>query len=194
MFLKSKPSDAEIRDFLACQTQSRFSYPSVGVSAFASAPAGHATDHNRIRLGYGERAWQQSVNAINSWQMFKMDWLQLCWPGVPIVEGSNVAILIRHFGFWSLNAARIVYVISEESSLIRRYGFAYGTLLDHGESGEERFSVEWHSRDNSVWYDLFAFSRPRAFAARLGYPLARWLQRRFREDSKAAMARTVAQS
>jgi uncharacterized protein (UPF0548 family) len=127
--------------------------------------------------------------------MFNMSWLQLCRPaGAPIVAGTNAAILIRHFGFWSLNAARIVYVTNEGSSPIKRHGFAYGTLLDHGESGEERFLVEWHSKDDSVWYDLFAFSRPRAVAARLGYPLTRWLQRRFREDSKGAMVRSAAQS
>lgn len=193
VFLKAKPSGTAIRDFLVCQRQSRFSYPSVGVSALASAPAGHVTDHSRIRLGYGERVWRKAVPAIDSWQMFNMEWLQLCWPDMPIVEGTNVAVLIRHFGFWSLNAARIVYTIRDDSNPIKRYGFAYGTLLDHGESGEERFSVEWHSRDDSVWYDLFAFSRPRAIAARLGYPLARWLQRRFRHDSKAAMARAVTQ-
>jgi uncharacterized protein (UPF0548 family) len=192
VFLRTKPSDVAIRDFLACQAQSRFSYPSVGVSILASAPAGHVTDRSRIRLGYGEPVWQQAVTAINNWQMFKMSWLQLCWPDAPIVTGTNVAVLIQHFGFWSLNASRIVYIVREDSNPIKRYGFAYGTLLDHGESGEERFLVERHSQDNSVWYDLFAFSRTRAIAARLGYPLARWLQRRFREDSKAAMARAVA--
>jgi uncharacterized protein (UPF0548 family) len=116
----------------------------------------------------------------------------LCWPDVGIAEGANVAILIRHFGFWSLNAARIVYVINQSGGSISRFGFAYGTLIDHAESGEERFSVEWHSDDDSVWYDLFAFSRPRATSAKLAYPFARWLQRRFGEDSKAAMAKLVA--
>ncbi len=192
MFLTAKPSETAIRDFLVRQARSRFSYADVGASALASSPAGYLTDHNRIRLGYGERVWERAVGAIDGWQMFNMGWLQLCWPDSPTVEGTNVAVLIRHFGFWSLNAARIVYTIKEDSGTIKRYGFAYGTLLDHGESGEERFSVEWNGQDDSVWYDLFAFSRPRAMAARLGYPLARWLQRRFREDSKAAMAKAVA--
>jgi uncharacterized protein (UPF0548 family) len=191
VFLKTKPSDNAIRDFLARQEQSRFSYAAVGASVVASAPAGYVADHNRILLGYGEFVWHHAVRAVNNWQMFNMKWVCLCWPDEPIVEGANVAVLIRHFGFWSLNAARIVYAISEDSGSIKRYGFAYGTLLDHGESGEERFSVEWHSRDDSVWYDLFAFSRPRAISARLAYPLARWLQRRFREDSKAAVAKAV---
>ena len=96
----------------------------------------------------------------------------------------------RCCGSSSLNAARIVYTINEDGP-IKRYGFAYGTLLDHSESGEERFSVEWHSQDSSIWYDLFAFSRPHLMLAKLGYPLTRWLQRRFREGSQAAMAKAV---
>jgi uncharacterized protein (UPF0548 family) len=193
VFLRAKPSDAAIRDFLACQKQSRFSYPTVGASALASVPSGYKGDHNRLLLGHGEHIWQNAVKAINHWQMFSMGWLQLCWPDAPIIEGTNVAVLIRHFGFWSLNAARIVYVINESGGPIKRYGFAYGTLLDHRESGQERFSVERRCGDDAVWYDLFAFSRPRAVAAKLGYPLTRWLQRRFREDSQAAMAKAVVQ-
>jgi uncharacterized protein (UPF0548 family) len=45
--------------------------------------------------------------------------------------------------------------------------------------------------DGGVWYDLYAFSRPRHWAARLGYPLARRAQRRFGLGSLAAMARAV---
>lgn len=191
MFLSTKPSHTAIEDFLFRQAQSPFSYPAVGASALSSVPAGYISDHNRILLGHGAQVWQQAVSAVNAWQMFNMNWLQLCWPSTPILKGKSVAVLIRHFGFWSLNAARIVYTMDESSGPLKKYGFAYGTLLDHGESGEERFCVEWLQADDSVWYDLFAFSRPQATAARLGYPLARWLQRRFQRDSKTAMARAA---
>lgn len=190
MFLMARPSDSQIQNFLARQAKSRFSHPDVGSSAASSAPNGYVIDHARIQLGAGGKTWDAAVRAINNWRMFQMDWLQLCWPDAPILEGTNVAVLIRHFGFWSLNAARIVYTINEDGP-IKRYGFAYGTLLDHSESGEERFSVEWHSQDGSIWYDLFAFSRPHLLLAKLGYPLTRWLQRRFREGSQAAMAKVV---
>jgi len=118
-----------------------------------------------------------------------MPWLELCWPDAPIEPGSTVAIVVSHFGFWSLNASRIVYVIDERNS-IQRFGFAYGTLPQHGEVGEERFTVEFHPADGSVWYDLYAFSRPSA-PARLAYPFTRPLQKRFGRDSKAAMRRAV---
>jgi hypothetical protein len=72
-----------------------------------------------------------------------------------------------------------------------RYGFAYGTLPDHPERGEERFFVEWNQADDSVWYDLLAVSRPGHWLARLGYLYARYEQAKFRRLSGEAMQRTV---
>ena len=102
--------------------------------------------------------------------MFDMPWIVLCWPDVPIETGATVAVLVSHAGFWSLNACRIAYVL-QERRILEKYGFAYGTLHDHGEIGEERFTVEFNPPDGSVWYDLYAFSRPGP-AARPGCRLA----------------------
>ena len=138
-------------------------------------------------IGNGDKDWESAKNAIVSWKMFEMPWVRLCWPDTPIEEDRNVAILIRHFGFYSLNAARIVYVIDKWDW----FGFAYGTLSDHGESGEERFTVRLDREDGDVIYDLYAFSRPNYFSAKLGYPLTRSLQKQFAADSKAAMLRAI---
>jgi uncharacterized protein (UPF0548 family) len=67
-------------------------------------------------------------------------------------------------------------------------------LAEHAESGEERFTVEWNREDDSVWYDILAFYRPRQMLARLGYPLSRLLQKRFAEGSKAAMLEAVSRT
>ncbi|MGH9553683.1 MAG: DUF1990 family protein [Terriglobales bacterium] len=94
----------------------------------------------------------------------------------------------------------MVYVIDErgattggasECDSIRRYGFAYGTLQEHAESGEERFSVEWNLANDEVIFDLLAFSRPHALLARLGYPVSRYYQRRFIACSLQRMAEAV---
>jgi uncharacterized protein (UPF0548 family) len=79
-----------------------------------------------------------------------------------------------------------VYVVDSDDT-IKRYGFAYGTLAEHAESGEERFTVEWNRHDDSVWYDILAFSRPNHWLVRLGYPYSRYLQKKFAADSKRAM-------
>jgi uncharacterized protein (UPF0548 family) len=80
--------------------------------------------------------------------------------------------------------------LTEERGKTERFGFAYGTLLDLAEIGEERFLVEFNPEHQEVWYDIRAFSRPGTLA-RLGYPIARGLQRRFVRDSKAAMVKAV---
>jgi uncharacterized protein (UPF0548 family) len=118
--------------------------------------------------------------------MFSMPWVNLHWQSAPIVVGTDVAVSVHHFGFYSLNACRIVYLVDEEGTA-KRFGFAYGTLAEHPESGEERFTIEWNRADDTIWYDILAFSRPRQMLARLGYPLSRSLQKRFAEGSKAAM-------
>jgi uncharacterized protein (UPF0548 family) len=117
--------------------------------------------------------------------------VRIYWPDAPLVPGTVVAVLIRGGPVWSLNAARIVYVIEEATADMTRFGFAYGTLADHAEEGEERFLVEWRHDDDSVWYDLAAFSRPRHWLARLVYPYVRWAQARFRNESGKAMQRAL---
>ena len=189
MFLLTKPDEAYIRRFLEKQKGEPFSYPAVGASS-SVAPSGYNVDHNRILLGSGYEIFLKAVEAVKSWKMFDCAWLTLCWPDTPIVEGATVGILVRHLGFWSLNACRIVYLI-EERGEIERYGFAYGTLPAHVERGEERFSVEYHRAEGKVWYDLYAFSRPRHALARAGYPISRLLQRRFAAGSKRAMVKAA---
>jgi len=188
MLLLSKPNRAIVTSFLESQQNQNFSYPEVGASR-CGTPGGYAIDHNRALLGQGPETFDCAKRAIVQWKMFDMPWVELCWPDAPIERGASVAILVSHLGFWSLNAARIVYVL-EEDDPIQKYGFAYGTLPAHNEIGEERFSVEFHRDDESVWYDLFAFSRPRGLS-RLAYPFTRYLQRRFAGHSKRAMQRAV---
>ena len=189
MLLLAKPNGETIRRFLETQKNAEFSYAEVGASRSGS-PSGYNIDHNRILMGTGAEDFRAATRAVQHWRMFDMPWVELHPRNTPIEPDSTVAIVVRHFGFWSLNAARIVYVIGEGGD-IDKFGFAYGTLAEHAESGEERFSVEFHHESGEVWYDLFAFSRPNHFLARLGYPLSRMLQRRFAQDSKQAMARAV---
>jgi uncharacterized protein (UPF0548 family) len=188
MFCLSKPTRAAIDAFLAKQSESEFSYPEVGLTC-QDAPQGYTVDRNRVRLGYSLDVFERGKAAIRQWKMFDMPWSNLCWPTAGVEAGVNVVVVLSHFGFWSMNPARIVYVMNDVEGT-RRFGFAYGTLRDHAEIGEERFLVEFDPVDQAVYYDILAFSRPGLWA-RLGYPLARGLQKRFVSDSKSAMVRAV---
>jgi uncharacterized protein (UPF0548 family) len=189
MFLFRKPSMAAIRAFLDSQACLDFTYQGVGAT-LAEPPPGYSVDHTRIRLGAGRSTFAAAQAALRSWEHFRLGWVEPCWPDTPIEAGKVVAVLARVYGLWCLNACRIVYLVDQEEP-VRRFGFAYGTLPDHVESREERFTVEWRQQDDSVSYDILAFSRPNQLLVRLGYPLVRKLQKRFARESAAAMVRAT---
>ena len=185
MFLFHRPHEEQIRELLEGHRDHSFTYSNSGTIGHAVTP-GYNFDHHRVRLGDGPAIFANGIEAIRRWEMFNMNWLKLCWPDVPIAAGSMVAVLAHHLGFWSLNLCRIARVIDEE----QRYGFVYGTLADHAERGQEQFVVKWE-KDDSVWYEIEAVSKPNQLLARIGYPIARILQKRFARDSMAAMVRAV---
>ena len=184
-----KPSVDALRRFLAAQAQLPFTYEAVGATA-ETPPAGYVVDRTRIKLGEGEPVFRSAIAALRRWQQFQLGWVE-AWPSdTPIQKGEVVAVMGRAIGVWWLNACRIVYVV-DETGPISKFGFAYGTLPGHVESGEERFLIEWNQADDAVWYDILAFSRPNRFSARLGYPVVRRLQKRFGRDSAASMLKAV---
>lgn len=199
MFTFSEPSDREIAKYISSQAKLPFSYAEVGATKSglgvstsdpgagnSTGPAGYTLDHNRVRLGHGGEIYRRAVEALKQWRQFELGWVTLVPHGVKVETGAVVAVKARAGGLWSLNACRVVYVIDEAE----RFGLAYGTLLDHIERGEERFLLEWQP-DDSVWYDILAFSRPRHPLVRAGFPYARRLQKRFARDSLAVMKSVV---
>jgi uncharacterized protein (UPF0548 family) len=184
-----KPTSGTIREFLGTQSKLDFTYTAIGATATVP-PKGFAVDHTRVKLGEGEAVFLSAKAALENWVQFRLGWVEACPLETPIGVGEVVAVIARAIGLWSLNACRIIYVVDEPAP-IRRFGFAYGTLADHMASGEERFLVEWDRATGEVWYDILAFSRPRQFLTRLGYPYMRRVQRRFRKESGAAMIRAA---
>lgn len=184
-----KPSQQQIADFHAATADAPFSYSELCESA-EGQPAGYNLDVNRVQLGTGRELFDAACAALRQWQMFPSLWTEIHPIDTPIEKGRHVAMLAHAFGFWWLNACRIVYVV-KEAEPIQRFGFAYGTLLQHVEQGEERFQIEWDHEDR-VWYSLRAFSRPRYWVVRMAYPLGRRMQRRFVLESQVALRRAVA--
>lgn len=192
MFLLQRPDRAAIDRFIAASIEMPLSYGPVGLArGEGRRPAGFDEDDTLAAIGRGEADFVRAQAALGDWKQFELGWVELCRPAhAGTTAGTVVATLIRHLGFWSLNGARVVYEIGGPESG-SRFGFAYGTLPNHSEAGEEAFEV-WHDRGtDQVMYRIHAVSRPRAIMARLGYPFARHLQARFRADSVAAMRRAV---
>ena len=189
MLSLSKPSAETLRHIVAEQAKLPFTYSAVGATAH-TPPAGYVVDRTRVKLGTGQSVFDSAKAALQQWQQFRLGWVEAWSPDTPLESGQVVLVMGWAMGVWWLNACRIVYTM-DQSGPITRFGFAYGTLPGHVETGEERFLIEWDRETDSVWYDILAFSQPRHFLTRLGYPLVRRLQRRFGRDSAASMFRAV---
>ena len=185
MFFLTEPSAETVTNFIYAQRELPFSYQAVGATN-GNAPAGYVVDHNRLQIGTGAAVFQRAKDALSAWKQFDLGWVSIVPAGVPVNAGATVAVKAHTFGAWSLNAARVVYVINEAGPT-ERFGFAYGTLPDHVETGEERFKVEWDLNDDTVWYDILAFSRPHHQLVKMAAPLARQLQKRFARESMRRM-------
>lgn len=186
-----KPNKALIDCWLEAQQGLDLNYPEICATREV-LPSNYTIDRYSVALGHGHATYQRAVAAIRGLRMWEVAWIQLCWPTTAIETGAVLATLTRQLEVWFLNACRIVYLVDEEQPL-RRFGFAYGTLAGHIEQGEERFTVEWRAADDTVWYEILAFSRPAHWLVTLGYPYTRWVQRRFGADSLRAMLKAVAE-
>lgn len=187
MFLARRPSLATIGRFLGESETLPLSYGPIGI----------VRDQNRCRnldeatvaIGRGEADFARARAALMAWQQFDIGWVETFPRHAPIAVGTVVAVLIRHLGFWSLNGCRVLYHL--DGSDVARFGFAYGTLTNHAESGEELFEVFIDPQTDEVIYRIRAISWPQATLARIGQPIVRVLQERFRDHSVAAMKRVT---
>jgi len=187
MFLTHRPSPPEIKRFLDTSQSLLFSYEQIGIAK--KSPLGFKIDEVSSVIGHGEPTFARAKQALMNWEHFDLGWVELHPQNAPVEVGTVIAVLVRHLGFWSLNGCRIVYLIDEDETT---YGFAYGTLTNHAESGEEIFEVRFDPASQKVTYRIRAVSKARAAAARIGYPFTRVLQDRFRRDSIGAMRRALA--
>ena len=189
MFLIRQPSQHEITEFLEQARDLPLSYDPVGIAR--QSPQGFNTDLASAVIGHGREVFERAKIALAEWRHYELGWAELFPRGAAIEPGTVVAVLVHHQGFWSLNACRVVYSIGDRQTG-SSFGFAYGTLTNHAEMGEEIFEVRLEPETEEVIYRIQAVSKPRAALARIGYPIARYFQERFRRDSISAPRRAIA--
>jgi uncharacterized protein (UPF0548 family) len=189
MFFVRRPSPAVIDAFLRDSRDASLSYGTIGLVDASARPG--VLDEATVEIGRGAADFARARAALMAWKQFELGWVELVPREAPVAVDTVVAVLIRHFGFWSLNGCRVVSGVGGPADEAR-YGYAYGALTNHAEGGEERFEVCLDPQTDRVLYRIRAVSWPQATLARLGQPLVRMLQARFRTDSAAAMRRAVA--
>jgi uncharacterized protein (UPF0548 family) len=146
-----------------------------------------------VAIGHGKGDFERARSALMAWKQFDIGWVETFPRHAPVAAGTVVAVLIRHLGFWSLNGCRVLYSVGSSDD-VARFGYAYGTLTNHAESGEELFEVFINPQTDEVIYRIRAMSWPQTTLARVGQPIVRVLQERFRDHSAVAMKRATRSS
>ena len=149
-------------------------YDAVGGTLRDATPSGYRSEQVERILGHGPERFAEAKAALKDWRPHRGAGLLLAADG-PIAEGTTVALAAPLPVGFAVAACRIVAVVDEP----HRWGFAYGTLPVHPESGEELFVVERRPDEGDVVvFRIAVFWRPHELLTRLGAPVARILQRR----------------
>ena len=184
MFLARRPARNVIDRFVRESQDRPLSYGPVGIVRIRTVD--RDVDEVTVPIGRGQADFERARAALLAWKQFDIGWVETFPRHASVAVGTVVAVLIRHLGFWSLNGCRVLYSVGGPDDAVR-FGFAYGTLTNHAESGEELFEVFIDPRTEDVVYRIRATSQPQATLARFGQPIVRALQARFRDHSVAAM-------
>jgi uncharacterized protein (UPF0548 family) len=185
MFFVRRPSHEAIGRFVRDSQELPLSYGPIGI-VNGDIP-GLDLEEVIVTIGRGRTDFDRARAALIAWKHFDIGWVDTFPRHAPVDVGTVVAVLIQHLGFWSLNSCRVLYTVRGDG----HFGFAYGTLTNHAESGEELFEVLLDPASDDVKYRIRASFKPRAALTRIGQPIVRVLQARFRRDSAAAMKRAI---
>jgi uncharacterized protein (UPF0548 family) len=169
-----RPTDPiAIERLVASLYETRPTYIEIGASLVCLRPEGFRHDHYQALLGRGVEVFHRAANGLKSWKAHTAPGIRVFPQGEEIRAGATVVVTLGT-PFLALAApCRIVGVIDEKT----RWGFAYGTLPGHPEQGEEAFVVSI-SPDETVLFEIVAFSRPGDPLVRLAGPLGRAIQKR----------------
>jgi uncharacterized protein (UPF0548 family) len=180
MFSLSPPSPGELARVAATQADCELTYAEHGATRGAM-PAGYRRDRWDTDLGpFDETTFDRLGAAVCQWQVQQGAGLTI-YPAQAVRPGLTVALSFRLARAYVTAATRVVYVTADPD----KRGFAYGTLPQHPEQGEEAFHV---IREGArVIFRVTAFSRPRHPLARVGAPVTRLIQVRMIKAYARAM-------
>jgi uncharacterized protein (UPF0548 family) len=163
-------SGAKLLAIAEALSASEVTYSPTGGTLTGSLPSGYHHDRYERMLGDAPGIFQRACDGLRGWQAHVGAGLVIQPRKAPSV-GSTVVTAINLGPITAIAPCRIVAVVDEP----RRFGFAYGTLPGHPESGEEAFTIE-NTNQAGVIFQIVAFSRPAATLARLGTPVSRRVQ------------------
>jgi len=147
-------------------------YSDIGATLAGKRPAGFHHDHYETVLGNGPETLQRAVTGLKAWEAHRLPGMRVFPSDQEIHTGATVVVTLGTPVVALAAPCRIVSVIDGQT----RWGFAYGTLPGHPEQGEEAFVVSM-SPDETVRFEIEAFSRPGDPLVRLSGPIGRGIQK-----------------
>jgi len=151
-------------------------------------PEGFHHDRYETVLGNGPETFQRAANGLRTWETHHVPGVRV-FPKEQDIETGATVVVTLGTPLLSLAApCRIVSVVDGPT----RWGFAYGTLPGHPEQGEEAFIVSI-SPDETVRFEIVAFSRPGDPLVRLSGPIGRGIQKAGTNGYLRALRRYVDQ-
>lgn len=180
-----RPPLRHLEDLAEAQRDLALTYEPIGLTELAEPPDRYRRNEWRRILGSGDSVFRRAVTTLSSWGVQRGAGLDVFADG-PTESGCVVAMSAPlPVGYIAL-ACRVIAVVDEPD----RWSFTYGTLPEHPEEGEERFSV-MRTADGQITFEIVAVSRSRQRLARLAPPITRRLQRDATERYLDAMTAAV---
>eukprot|EP00884_Botryococcus_braunii_P003482 jgi/Botrbrau1/13134/Bobra.0187s0089.1 len=165
--------------------------------------SGFVEDYDAYKVGKGRKTFKAASEALRKWEHLQLGWVISNHP--PVGIGSGLCIAARLLFLWLRNPLSVVYQGKTNRGLVPRFVGSHcrslpaarcpghrlwlgaTCLKGHVLAGEERWAVQWQKNDDSVWYEIYAFSKPDSLLAWIAYPVCRYYQMKFRRDSAKKM-------
>jgi uncharacterized protein (UPF0548 family) len=161
-----------MKRLVECMEHAEPTYEDIGATLAGVQPEGFHHDRYEIVLGSGHLDFQRAVLGLKGWEAHRLPGMRVFPASEEIRTGATVIVTWGTPVLALAAPCRIVSVIDGQT----RWGFAYGTLPGHPECGEEAFVVSI-SPDQTVRFEIGAFSRPGDPLVRLSGPIGRGFQR-----------------
>ncbi len=182
-----RPADsAAMMRLVETMTEAQPTYGDLGATLVGHRPEGFHHHRDDVTLGTGLDTFDRAVRGLKSWQAHRIAGVRVFPEGQEIRKGATVIVTVGTPLLALAAPCRIVSIIDGQN----RWGFAYGTLPGHPEQGEEAFVVSI-APDETVRFEIEAFSRPADLLVRMAGPVGRGFQQGGTRNYLSALKRFV---
>jgi len=167
-----RPDETALARVLHQSSIGRPTYDFVGATVDSSIPSPYAVREHHRDLGRGDDVFASAVRGMRAWVQHRGVLARVHPAGAPLHEGGTVLVVLPAGPIVVLAPCRIIHAVDEA----RRFGFAYGSLPGHPETGEEAFLLD-QLPDGTVRFTIRVSSRSSTPLLRLVEPVVAVFQR-----------------